>query len=483
MTEFHIKSHKVLNKKCILFTLVLMVFPVLVLAVSSPQSWGSDLVPNQQRQYGDKDCGPQSLLIICKRLGISSTLADLCRLSDMDESGTTMYGLRQAALSIGLNAIGMSIDIDQLSLLRNPAIGHTKDNHFVVIERFEKGTFCIVDSSKGTYLLTKDELSNIWDGKVLVLSRTEKTIDTPRILFDEYIYDFGEAEQQQEIVHTYRFKNIGDRDLTISRVRTTCVCAAGVIGKRTIHPGEESQIEIRLRTGRRFGREFHSIYIHSNDPEQPIIRLVIAGTVKRRIIIVPRRVFFGEVTRAVRPTKEVRIFDAESDSLEIAAVESTSKFVLVKSMPTEDGHKKGVKVSITLREDTPFGELKERVIIRTKKENVAKIEVPVMATVRSPIQLSPDSLFFVYKGDVETRKVAIWCNDNHALTITRIETDLPFISVKVSPIEQHKTFEISVTLKPDAQLDTLKGMITIHTATLDQPLIRIPVHILVLGHK
>ena len=64
----------------------------------------------------DALCGPQSLLLVCRGLGVDAELDELRNLSGFDEEkGTTMLGLKKAAEAKGLHSIGMKIGIDDLA--------------------------------------------------------------------------------------------------------------------------------------------------------------------------------------------------------------------------------------------------------------------------------------------------------------------------------------------------------------------------------
>ena len=56
----------------------------------------------------------RSTLNVLGNFGINTTEEELANLAGTDESGTTMYGLAEAAKAKGLNAIGMKLSVDDL---------------------------------------------------------------------------------------------------------------------------------------------------------------------------------------------------------------------------------------------------------------------------------------------------------------------------------------------------------------------------------
>ena len=59
-------------------------------------------------------CGPAALATVMKHLGVNATEDELAQWAGTDETGTTMYGLAQAAKAKGLNAMGFRLTTDQL---------------------------------------------------------------------------------------------------------------------------------------------------------------------------------------------------------------------------------------------------------------------------------------------------------------------------------------------------------------------------------
>ncbi|NLN77854.1 MAG: hypothetical protein GX141_02920, partial [Armatimonadetes bacterium] len=73
----------------------------------------------------DKLCGPNSLIVVCQKLGIASGLEEMKTLCGYDEKGgVTLLGLQTAARAVGIQAVGMKIGLDQLAGFKGPAIAH-----------------------------------------------------------------------------------------------------------------------------------------------------------------------------------------------------------------------------------------------------------------------------------------------------------------------------------------------------------------------
>lgn len=108
------------------------------------------------------------------------------------------------------------------------------------------------------------------------LTKAEK-LNAPKIVFDKAIFNFGETKSKDKIEHSFAFKNEGKTDLIIHKIRTTCGCTTVAPEKTVIKPGESSSFKAIFNPGGRKGTQRKSIYVISNDPSNPNVRLMITG--------------------------------------------------------------------------------------------------------------------------------------------------------------------------------------------------------------
>lgn len=64
---------------------------------------------------------------------------------------------------------------------------------------------------------------------------------TPK--FEELIHNFGKIKDGETVKHTFRFKNTGKGDLTVSDVKATCGCTTPNWTREVIPPGGEGVID------------------------------------------------------------------------------------------------------------------------------------------------------------------------------------------------------------------------------------------------
>lgn len=322
-------------------------------------------------------------------------------------------------------------------------------------------------------------------GKVLVMSVSadDALIDPagePNIIFEEYLYDFGQADRGETITHIYKFKNSGKKKLIISKVRSSCGCMAALLSDKEIPPGGTGQVEVKFDTGRRRGKQMHTVYVHSNDPDEPLVKLNLSGTVKTYVTISPTRIYLGSIRKGKGTIKRINIFEGE-EGLKIIKTEPSSKYLFAEVFQMASGKGGDYEVIVALSPETPIGPIKEQITIYTNNLKRPRIEILIRGEVKGDIEIFPKSLLFgsVKKKDTPSRQVIILTRSSGDLKIEKVENSIQSISVQLSPLEKGKKYVLTAQLKPDMPEGSIKGVVKLYTNSADQPVIEVPVYGLV----
>ncbi len=102
----------------------------------------------------------------------------------------------------------------------------------------------------------------------------------PKIQFEELKRNFGNQKEGAVLTHKFHFENIGDEPLRIARVRTSCGCAAAMLSKKDLNPGEKGEIEVKFNTRGYYGTQNKFIYVESNDPTEPVKQSMISASIE-----------------------------------------------------------------------------------------------------------------------------------------------------------------------------------------------------------
>lgn len=101
----------------------------------------------------------------------------------------------------------------------------------------------------------------------------------PRVVCEKDNFDFGELKADQRVEHRFVLENRGDSPLVLGEVRGCCGASA-VVRDRVVPPGSNTVCEVLFGLRGRSGQVQKSIYVESNDPARPHLRLTLAGTVQ-----------------------------------------------------------------------------------------------------------------------------------------------------------------------------------------------------------
>ena len=91
---------------------------------------------------------------------------------------------------------------------------------------------------------------------------------SPRITFENVVYDFGEVGPNRKNTGQIKFTNTGETLLKITKVARCC----GVVtklGKMEYEPGESGTLKVAWNSGSRPSTMRRKLTIHSNDPKTP----------------------------------------------------------------------------------------------------------------------------------------------------------------------------------------------------------------------
>ncbi len=114
------------------------------------------------------------------------------------------------------------------------------------------------------------------------------TAGGPKIAFDNEAYDFGRVLYGETVKHEFVVTNAGDQVLRIEKLQATCGCTRTIKGKAEVPPKGKTVIEAEFdTTGLRPGRKEKSIYVHSNDPVRPVVKLTLLADLVRDINVAP----------------------------------------------------------------------------------------------------------------------------------------------------------------------------------------------------
>jgi len=117
------------------------------------------------KQMDQTDCGPTCIRMIAKYFGKDYSLEYIRERSYISRTGASLLGLSEAAQSIGLRALAVSISYERLeNEAPMPCIAHWRGRHFIVVYKVTKDTVYVADPAYGLINYSKQDFIKNWTG-------------------------------------------------------------------------------------------------------------------------------------------------------------------------------------------------------------------------------------------------------------------------------------------------------------------------------
>lgn len=107
----------------------------------------------------------------------------------------------------------------------------------------------------------------------------EELANAPVASFDKRTYNFGTIKQGEITKTVFTITNTGLSDLIIRQTKGSCGCTVVNPDKNIIKPGESTGIQASFNSRGRKGKQSKNIDVTTNDPNNPVIKLKITGTI------------------------------------------------------------------------------------------------------------------------------------------------------------------------------------------------------------
>ena len=118
------------------------------------------------------ECGLASLAMVARHHGHRINLAGLRQLFPTSIKGMTLRQIIAVASQLELSARAVRLEVEELGQLRLPAILHWDLNHFVVVEKVERGAIWILDPAQGRRKMSPAKVGKHFTGVALELTPT-----------------------------------------------------------------------------------------------------------------------------------------------------------------------------------------------------------------------------------------------------------------------------------------------------------------------
>ncbi|EAP0089548.1 peptidase domain-containing ABC transporter [Salmonella enterica] len=113
------------------------------------------------------ECGLACLAMICGHFGKNIDLIYLRRKFNLSARGATLAGINGIAEQLGMATRALSLELDELRVLKTPCILHWDFSHFVILVSVKRNRYVLHDPARGIRYISREEMSRYFTGVAL----------------------------------------------------------------------------------------------------------------------------------------------------------------------------------------------------------------------------------------------------------------------------------------------------------------------------
>jgi Protein of unknown function (DUF1573) len=110
------------------------------------------------------------------------------------------------------------------------------------------------------------------------LARADATTGA-RVSVEPASFDFGNVRGEKTLQKEVTVRNVGDAELEIRKVSTTCGCAVVGAFQKRVAPGDSTILRVAFTTPAAAGKTQQTVTIETNDGEHPRVEVKVSATV------------------------------------------------------------------------------------------------------------------------------------------------------------------------------------------------------------
>ncbi len=268
----------------------------------------------------------------------------------------------------------------------------------------------------------------------------------PKISFEKTVHNFGELDIGQKGECEFRFKNTGLGLLNIGKIKATCGCTVPSLAKKQYQPGEDGVIKIKYSGQSKPGSVAKSIYVNTDDTENPKVKLTIKAKVVSHIEALPLKLhLFTQEENAAAP--DITIRSKDGGAFAITGFTSTNNVISIEFDPN------AAAGDFVLKPKVDVQKLREHRngTIKIKLSHPKQHSVDILYEALSRFQAQPSRLMLsnLEPGKSQTKQILITSTDGGPFEIDSISSKKGYVKViSQQPSSEGIELTVQVTAPP-----------------------------------
>lgn len=268
------------------------------------------------------------------------------------------------------------------------------------------------------------------------------------------VFDFGEVPADSTITNTFSLRNAATNPVVILNVRSGCGCTTVSLATNRVAPGGGTALTVVLSLAGRRGPQRKAIYLETDDPRQPRLRLEIQGVAVTAIMAQPQGVHFGTLGRDGEAQQDVLLTARSNVTFHIKGVTSGSSPFTAEVETREPGTSYWVHVK-TVGPRTP-GTVSALLQVATDLPAMPQVLIPVSVFVAADVIAVPSHLILVASGTNEfrTANLALYSPAGKPFAVQSIDWPAGSVTGRVASAAGDR---VRIEVRSSGRLEDLEG--------------------------
>ena len=312
---------------------------------------------------------------------------------------------------------------------------------------------------------------------------------TPKIQFDQTVYDFGKTSQVENVSGVFKFRNAGDGLLKVEPPKPTCGCTVADLKPDTLKPGETGELSFTLNLGRYRTQLEKRIAVKSNDPQTPELSLTIKADYTPLYSVSSMSLVLNLPLGVDTTNQSVTLTRTDGQPLPTLKLDTskpwiTPKLITPKLEPGAKTDDASVRIRVDVQRDGAPRRFNEYLhVYSTEQTNRPLTTVFLYGQFGGEFTLSPETLYWGVTDPAKinaehpealvTRRLTIRSNTGKTFEVKNPKTTLQGVQLEILSKEPGKVYELVARLN-DAPTQTMSGNVSFETSVTNQSTIEVP---------
>jgi Protein of unknown function (DUF1573) len=289
----------------------------------------------------------------------------------------------------------------------------------------------------------------------------------PSLVLPQRIIDFGTVIAGTKVEKSFLVRNVGTEPLVLSRLVTSCGCTVVTGNGVAIQPGESYVVPVVIDTQGLSNRRESVIRIFSNDPEAPLAEVTVRGAVRPLFDVSPEQVLFKNIyTYGGDPSdfsEELTITRqaVSTETWSSLKVVPLSPLFSVEELQRDE---RLLKLRINLSEGVSPGGIRSRLVLISDSDKTKSQNIPILATVKSPLMVEPRILRLVVNEEKRFRRTVTVRNlGREPIEVTRVTSKSASVISQVNEVRKGREYNIIIEVDGGDVKESVRDTITLET--------------------